>query len=95
VTFASSNTFHGSESPETRVINQLAENFKKQNGIDLRQDPLALQRLTEAVQKALLDLSTQDATEINLPFIAANPAKNKPLHLKTRLTRDELNALRL
>ena len=78
-------------SSDTKIIDYVAEDFLKKNGVDLRQNELALKRLTEAAQKAELDLLTGDKAEISLPFIAAN--KKGPLHVNMRLTRAQLDAV--
>jgi molecular chaperone DnaK len=84
-------TFLGGEDFDKRVIDYLAEEFKKEQGIDLRQDRLALQRLKEAAEKAKIELSSSTQTEINLPFITAD--KSGPKHLNIKLSRAKLEAL--
>ncbi len=84
-------TFLGGEDFDKRVIDYLAEEFKKEQGIDLRQDRLALQRLKEAAEKAKIELSTATQTEVNLPFITADQAG--PKHLNIKVTRAKLEAL--
>ncbi|MFQ5775965.1 MAG: molecular chaperone DnaK [Kiloniellaceae bacterium] len=84
-------TFLGGEDFDKRVIDYLAEEFKKEQGIDLRQDRLALQRLKEAAEKAKIELSSAAQTEINLPFITAD--QTGPKHLNIKLTRAKLEAL--
>jgi len=84
-------TFLGGEDFDSRIMDYLAEEFKKEQGIDLRQDKLALQRLKEAAEKAKIELSSQTQTEINLPFITADASG--PKHLNIKLTRAKLEAL--
>jgi molecular chaperone DnaK len=84
-------TFLGGEDFDSRIIDYLADEFKKEQGIDLRQDKLALQRLKEAAEKAKIELSASMQTEINLPFITADQAG--PKHLNIKLTRAKLEAL--
>ncbi len=84
-------THLGGDDFDQRVLDWLAEEFKKENGIDLRQDRMALQRLKEAAEKAKIELSTATTTEINLPFISAGAAG--PLHLTMTLTRSKLEQL--
>lgn len=84
-------TFLGGEDFDLRVINHLAEEFKKDQGIDLHSDPLALQRLKEAAEKAKIELSSAQETEINLPYITADSSGPKHLHIK--LTRAKLESL--
>ncbi|MEE2970422.1 MAG: molecular chaperone DnaK [Pseudomonadota bacterium] len=84
-------TFLGGEDFDQRIIDYLADEFKKENSIDLRSDPLALQRLKEAAEKAKIELSGAVQTEVNLPFITADQAG--PKHLNIRLTRAKLEAL--
>jgi molecular chaperone DnaK len=84
-------TFLGGEDFDKRVIDYLAEEFKKEQGIDLRADKLALQRLKEAAEKAKIELSSAQATEVNLPFITAD--QSGPKHLNMKLTRAKLEAL--
>ena len=84
-------TFLGGEDFDMRLVNYLADEFKKEQGIDLRGDKLALQRLKEAAEKAKIELSSASQTEINLPFITAD-AKG-PKHLTLKLTRAKLEAL--
>src|SRR5436190_11240026 len=84
-------TFLGGEDFDQRVIDWLADEFKKQQGIDLRNDRLALQRLKEAAEKAKIELSSTLQTEINLPFITAD--QTGPKHLTMTLTRAKLEAL--
>ena len=84
-------TFLGGEDFDKRVIDYLADEFKKEQGIDLRNDRLALQRLKEAAEKAKIELSSSMQTEVNLPFITADQAG--PKHLNIKLTRAKLEAL--
>lgn len=84
-------TFLGGEDFDARVIDYLAEEFRKEQGIDLRGDKLALQRLKEAAEKAKIELSSSKQTEINLPFITADASG--PKHLVLTLTRAKLEAL--
>ena len=84
-------TFLGGEDFDKRIIDYLAEEFKKEQGIDLRQDRLALQRLKEAAEKAKIELSSSTQTEINLPFITAD--QSGPKHLNIKLSRAKLEAL--
>src|SRR5437764_4524020 len=84
-------TFLGGEDFDQRVMDYLADEFKKDQGIDLRPDKMALQRLKEAAEKAKCELSTVSETEINLPFITAN--QSGPKHLNSKLTRAKLEAL--
>ncbi|HWA80500.1 MAG TPA: molecular chaperone DnaK [Acetobacteraceae bacterium] len=84
-------TFLGGEDFDARVIDYLAEEFRKEQGIDLRKDRLALQRLKEAAEKAKIELSSSKETEINLPFITADASG--PKHLVMKLTRAKLESL--
>ncbi len=84
-------TFLGGEDFDQRIIGYLADEFKKEQGIDLRQDKLALQRLKEAAEKAKIELSGAQQTEVNLPFITADQAG--PKHLNIKLTRAKLESL--
>src|SRR6202012_2136558 len=84
-------TFLGGEDFDQRVIDYLADEFKKDQGIDLRKDKLALQRLKEAAEKAKIELSSSVETEVNLPFITAD--QTGPKHLNVKLTRAKLEAL--
>ena len=85
------NTFLGGEDFDEKIVNYLVDEFKKDNGIDLRADKLALQRLKEAAEKAKIELSSTAQTEINLPFITAD--KTGPKHINIKLTRAKLEAL--
>lgn len=84
-------TFLGGEDFDMRVIEFLADEFKKQSGIDLHNDPLALQRLKEAGEKAKVELSSATQTEVNLPYITADATG--PKHLNVKLTRSKLESL--
>lgn len=84
-------TFLGGEDFDMRLVNYLADEFKKEQGIDLRSDKLALQRLKEAAEKAKIELSSATQTEINLPFITADASG--PKHLTMKLTRAKFEAL--
>ncbi|MDL2226378.1 molecular chaperone DnaK [Deltaproteobacteria bacterium OttesenSCG-928-M10] len=84
-------TFLGGEDFDLRVIDWLADEFKKESGIDLRGDKMALQRLKEAAERAKMELSTAMETDINLPFITADASG--PKHLNIKLTRSKLEAL--
>ncbi len=84
-------TFLGGEDFDSRIISYLADEFLKEQGIDLREDKLALQRLKEAAEKAKIELSSQTQTEVNLPFITADQAG--PKHLNIKLSRAKLEAL--
>jgi len=84
-------TFLGGEDFDLRVVNYLAEEFKKESGIDVRKDPLAMQRLKETAEKAKIELSSSQQTEINLPYITADAAG--PKHLNMKLTRAKLESL--
>ncbi|MEP1443984.1 MAG: molecular chaperone DnaK [Hyphomicrobiales bacterium] len=84
-------TFLGGEDFDMRLVNYLADEFKKEQGIDLRGDKLALQRLKEAAEKAKIELSSATQTEINLPFITADASG--PKHLTLKLTRAKFEAL--
>jgi molecular chaperone DnaK len=84
-------TFLGGEDFDQRLVNYLADEFKKENGIDLRTDRLALQRLKDAAEKAKIELSSAMQTEVNLPFITADASG--PKHLTIKITRAKLEAL--
>jgi molecular chaperone DnaK len=84
-------TFLGGEDFDMRIVDYLADEFKKESGIDLRSDKLALQRLKEAAEKAKIELSSATQTELNLPFITADASG--PKHLTMKLTRAKLEAL--
>jgi len=84
-------TFLGGEDFDLTLVNFLADEFKKDNGVDLREDKLALQRLKEAAEKAKIELSSASQTEVNLPFITAD--QSGPKHLTLKLTRSKLESL--
>jgi len=84
-------TFLGGEDFDQRVVDYLADEFKKENGIDLREDKLALQRLKESAEKAKMELSSSMETDVNLPFITAD--QSGPKHLNMKLSRAKLEAL--
>jgi molecular chaperone DnaK len=84
-------TFLGGEDFDLRIIDHLVDEFKKDQGFDLRNDPLALQRLKEAAEKAKIELSLSQQTDINLPYITADASG--PKHLNTKLTRAKLESL--
>src|SRR6202163_4654605 len=84
-------TFLGGEDFDLRIINFLAEQFQKESGVDVRQDPLAMQRLKEASEKAKIELSSSQQTDVNLPYITADAAG--PKHLNIKLTRAKLESL--
>src|SRR5258705_2648268 len=85
------NTFLGGEDFDKRIVDYLADEFKKETGIDLRKDRLALQRLKDGAEKAKIELSSTTQTDVNLPFITAD--QNGPKHLNIKLTRAKLEAL--
>jgi molecular chaperone DnaK len=84
-------TFLGGEDFDHRVINFLADEFQKESGVDVRRDPLAMQRLKEAAEKAKIELSSSQQTDVNLPYITADAAG--PKHLNVKLTRAKLESL--
>ncbi|MEK7303581.1 MAG: molecular chaperone DnaK, partial [Pseudomonadota bacterium] len=84
-------TFLGGEDFDKRIIDYLIDEFKKDSGIDLQKDPLALQRLKDAAEKAKIELSTAQQTEINLPYVTADASG--PKHLNIKLSRSKLEAL--
>ena len=84
-------TFLGGEDFDLRIIDYLVDEFKKEQGVDLRNDPLALQRLKEAAEKAKIELSSAQQTDINLPYITADASG--PKHLNVKLTRAKLESL--
>ncbi|KAF3982601.1 MAG: molecular chaperone DnaK [Methylococcales symbiont of Hymedesmia sp. n. MRB-2018] len=84
-------TFLGGEDFDLRIIDFLVDEFKKDNGIDLHNDPLALQRLKEAAEKAKIELSSSEQTDINLPYVTADASG--PKHLNVKLTRAKLESL--
>ena len=85
-------TFLGGEDFDMRIVNYLADEFKKANGVDLTQDKMALQRLKEAAEKAKIELSSSSQTEINQPFISMGK-DGSPLHMVMKLTRAKLESL--
>src|SRR5207253_11295806 len=85
------NTHLGGDDMDEELINFLAEEFRKQEGIDLRKDAMALQRLKEAAEKAKIELSSAMETTVNLPFITAD--QNGPKHLQTTITRTKFEQL--
>jgi molecular chaperone DnaK len=84
-------TFLGGEDFDKRIIDYIADEFKKEQGVDLRNDPLALQRLKEAAEKAKIELSSSQQTDVNLPYITADASG--PKHLTLKLTRAKLESL--
>ena len=86
-------TFLGGEDFDMRVVNYLADEFKKENGVDLTKDKMALQRLKEAAEKAKIELSSASQTEINQPFISMDSSTGQPLHMVIKLTRAKLESL--
>src|SRR5690606_32126814 len=91
VTTTNGDTFLGGEDFDASIIDYLADEFRKDQAIDLRKDRLALQRLKEAAEKAKIELSSAVQTEVNLPFITADASG--PKHLNIKLTRAKLEAL--
>ena len=86
-------TFLGGEDFDMRIVNYLADEFKKEHGVDLTKDKMALQRLKEAAEKAKIELSSSSQTEINQPFIAMDPGSGTPLHMVIKLSRAKLESL--
>jgi len=86
-------TFLGGEDFDMRIVEYLAKEFKKENGVDLKGDKMALQRLKEGAEKAKIELSSSTQTEINMPFITMDPKTSQPLHLVMKLTRAKLESL--
>jgi molecular chaperone DnaK len=86
-------TFLGGEDFDMRIVNYLADEFKKEHGVDLSLDKMALQRLKEAAEKAKIELSSSQQTEINQPFISMDKNTGQPLHLVVKLTRAKLESL--
>jgi len=86
-------TFLGGEDFDMRIVQYLADEFKKEHGVDLTKDKMALQRLKEAAEKAKIELSSSSQTEINQPFISMDPKTHTPLHLVLKLTRAKLESL--
>ncbi|MDP2083643.1 MAG: molecular chaperone DnaK [Gemmobacter sp.] len=86
-------TFLGGEDFDMRIVSYLADEFKKEHGVDLTLDKMALQRLKEAAEKAKIELSSSQQTEINQPFISMDRNTGQPLHLVMKLTRSKLESL--
>jgi len=86
-------TFLGGEDFDMRIVNHLADEFKKEHGVDLTKDKMALQRLKEAAEKAKIELSSSQQTEINQPFISMDMKSGTPLHMVVKLTRAKLESL--
>ncbi|MDO9639282.1 MAG: molecular chaperone DnaK [Pseudotabrizicola sp.] len=86
-------TFLGGEDFDMRIVSYLADEFKKEHGVDLTLDKMALQRLKEAAEKAKIELSSSSQTEINQPFISMDKNTGQPLHLVVKLTRAKLESL--
>ncbi|TVS03023.1 MAG: molecular chaperone DnaK [Rhodobacteraceae bacterium] len=86
-------TFLGGEDFDMRIVHYLADEFKKEHGVDLTLDKMALQRLKEAAEKAKIELSSSSQTEINQPFISMDKSTGQPLHLVMKLTRAKLESL--
>ncbi|WP_137109805.1 molecular chaperone DnaK [Rhodobacter sp. SY28-1] len=86
-------TFLGGEDFDMRIVQYLADEFKKEHGVDLTLDKMALQRLKEASEKAKIELSSSQQTEINQPFISMDKNTGQPLHLVVKLTRSKLESL--
>jgi molecular chaperone DnaK len=86
-------TFLGGEDFDMRIVNYLADEFKKEHAVDLTLDKMALQRLKEAAEKAKIELSSSQQTEINQPFISMDRNTGQPLHLVVKLTRAKLESL--
>ncbi len=86
-------TFLGGEDFDMRIVEYLSNEFKKENGVDLKKDKMALQRLKEAAEKAKIELSSSNQTEVNQPFISMDPETKQPLHMVIKLTRAKLESL--
>ncbi|MBY0448685.1 MAG: molecular chaperone DnaK, partial [Hyphomonadaceae bacterium] len=86
-------TFLGGEDFDNRIVSYLAEEFRKDKGLDLRQDKLALQRLKDEAEKAKKELSSSTQYEVNLPFISMDPNTRQPLHLNLKITRAKFESL--
>ncbi|MDD8023431.1 MAG: molecular chaperone DnaK, partial [Paracoccaceae bacterium] len=86
-------TFLGGEDFDMRIVQYLADEFKKEHGVDLSKDKMALQRLKEAAEKAKIELSSSQQTEINQPFISMDATSGTPLHMVMKLTRSKLEQL--
>ena len=93
VTATNGDTFLGGEDFDMRIVNYLADEFKKENSVDLTADKMALQRLKEAAEKAKIELSSANQTEINQPFISMDGKTGQPLHMVMKLTRAKLESL--
>jgi molecular chaperone DnaK len=86
-------TFLGGEDFDARILNYLADEFKKQTGVDLRQDKMALQRLKDVSEQAKKELSSRADFDVNVPFISMDPSTRNPLHLNMKITRAKYEAL--
>jgi molecular chaperone DnaK len=86
-------TFLGGEDFDMRIVDYLATEFKKDTGVDLKNEKMALQRLKEAAEKAKIELSSSSQTEINQPFISMDPKTSQPLHMVIKMTRSKLENL--
>jgi molecular chaperone DnaK len=86
-------TFLGGEDFDNRLVDYLCDEFQKQNGTDLRKDPIALQRIRSKAEEAKKELSTQQQVEVREPYIAMNPDTKAPMHLEMKLTRAKLESL--
>ena len=86
-------TFLGGDDFDMRIVDYLATKFKKETGVDLKNDKMALQRLKEAAEKAKIELSSSSQTEINQPFISMDPKTSQPLHMVIKMTRSKLESL--
>ena len=86
-------TFLGGEDFDMRIVDYLATEFKKETGVDLKNDKMALQRLKEAAEKAKIELSSSSQTEVNQPFISMDPKTSQPLHMVIKMTRSKLESL--
>ena len=86
-------TFLGGEDFDMRIVDYLASEFKKETGVDLKNDKMALQRLKEAAEKAKIELSSSSQTEVNQPFISMDPKTSQPLHMVIKMTRSKLESL--
>lgn len=86
-------TFLGGEDFDMKIVSYLSDEFKKEHGVDLTQDKMALQRLKEAAEKAKIELSSSQQTEINLPFISMDKTSGQPLHFVIKMTRSKLESL--
>src|SRR5262249_21443561 len=86
-------TFLGGEDFDNRLVDYICDEFKKENGIDLRKDPIALQRVRQKAEEAKKELSESQQVELNEPFIAMNMDTKAPVHLNMRLTRAKFESL--